>query len=179
VVRFSPVECAIADTTNSSIRDEIIAIAAAGSGRRSQPRLGRKGIQSNNGRVSVCRRNDCDHFFLHIHTTSLVLAAFHRKLGNVFPKDGLYFRASSSVTTGSHHAPAKYQFKVYTAGQKRRVTPQIKRQMRRRATIEPVIGHLKDDHRMGRNYLATAPAMRSTPCWPPPPATTSAACSGG
>jgi 1,4-dihydroxy-2-naphthoate octaprenyltransferase len=25
--------------------------------------------------------------------------------------------------------------------------------MRRRAAIEPVIGHLKQDHRMGRNYL--------------------------
>ena len=26
--------------------------------------------------------------------------------------------------------------------------------MRRRAAIEPVIGHLKAEHRMGRNYLA-------------------------
>ena len=25
--------------------------------------------------------------------------------------------------------------------------------MRRRAAVEPVIGHLKDDHRMGRNNL--------------------------
>jgi hypothetical protein len=25
--------------------------------------------------------------------------------------------------------------------------------MRRRAAIEPVIGHLKEDHRVGRNYL--------------------------
>ena len=31
----------------------------------------------------------------------------------------------------------------YTAGQKPRVTPQIKRGMRRRAAIETVIGHLK------------------------------------
>ena len=37
---------------------------------------------------------------------------------------------------------------------KRRITPQIKRDMRRRAAVEPVIGHLKEDHRMGRNYLA-------------------------
>src|SRR5262249_34821549 len=29
----------------------------------------------------------------------------------------------------------------------------IRREMRRRAAIEPVIGHLKEDHRMGRNYL--------------------------
>jgi hypothetical protein len=34
------------------------------------------------------------------------------------------------------------------------VTPAIKREMKRRAAVEPVIGHLKDEHRMGRNYLA-------------------------
>jgi IS5 family transposase len=43
-----------------------------------------------------------------------------------------------------------------TSGQKRRVTPQIKREFKRRAAIEPVIGHLKEHHRMGRNYLAHA-----------------------
>jgi transposase, IS5 family len=42
---------------------------------------------------------------------------------------------------------------VFTSGQKRRVTPQIKREMRRRSAVEPVIGHLKSEHRMGRNYL--------------------------
>jgi transposase, IS5 family len=55
-----------------------------------------------------------------------------------------------------HNAPPAYRFRVYTAGQKRRVTPQIKRQLRRRAAIEPVIGHLKAEHRMGRNHLAHA-----------------------
>ena len=29
----------------------------------------------------------------------------------------------------------------------------IKRELRRRAAVEPVIGHLKAEHRMGRNYL--------------------------
>ena len=33
------------------------------------------------------------------------------------------------------------------------MTPQIKRQLRRRSAVEPVIGHLKAEHRMGRNYL--------------------------
>src|SRR6267154_372875 len=42
----------------------------------------------------------------------------------------------------------------HTSKQKRRVTPAIKREMRRRSAVEPVIGHLKDEHRMGRNYLA-------------------------
>jgi IS5 family transposase len=26
--------------------------------------------------------------------------------------------------------------------------------MRRRSAVEPVIGHIKNEHRMGRNYLA-------------------------
>ena len=42
---------------------------------------------------------------------------------------------------------------VFTAGQKRCVTPAIKRQMPRRTAIESVIGHMKAEYRMGRNYL--------------------------
>jgi IS5 family transposase len=34
------------------------------------------------------------------------------------------------------------------------VTSAIKREMRRRSAVEPVIGHLKNEHRMDRNYLA-------------------------
>jgi len=33
------------------------------------------------------------------------------------------------------------------------LTLAIKRQLRRRSAVEPVIGHLKAEHRMGRNYL--------------------------
>jgi hypothetical protein len=53
-----------------------------------------------------------------------------------------------------HNAPPEYKFKIYTSKQKRRVTPLIKREMKRRSAVEPVIGHLKDEHRMGCNYLA-------------------------
>jgi len=45
------------------------------------------------------------------------------------------------------------RFKVWISGQVRRVTKAIRREMRRRAAVEPVIGHLKDGHRMRRNYL--------------------------
>jgi len=55
-----------------------------------------------------------------------------------------------------HNAPPDYRFRVYTSGQKRRVTLLIKRELKRRAAIEPVIGHLKAEHRMGRNHLAHA-----------------------
>ncbi len=53
-----------------------------------------------------------------------------------------------------HNAPPDYRFKVYISGQKRRVTEHIKRELRRRSAVEPVIGHAKGEHRMGRNYLA-------------------------
>jgi len=45
------------------------------------------------------------------------------------------------------------RIKVWISGQVRRVTKAIRREMRRRAAVEPVIGHLKDDHRMRRNHL--------------------------
>ena len=44
--------------------------------------------------------------------------------------------------------------RVYVAGQKRGLTRDIKRAFRRRPAIEPVIGHVKAEHRMGRNHLA-------------------------
>ena len=50
-----------------------------------------------------------------------------------------------------HNYPDR--FKVWISGQLRRVTKAIRREMRRRAAVEPVIGHLKDDHRMDRNHL--------------------------
>ena len=53
-----------------------------------------------------------------------------------------------------HNAPPDHKFKVYISGQRRRVTETIKRELRRRSAVEPVIGHAKGEHRMGRNYLA-------------------------
>src|SRR5258708_4202239 len=46
-----------------------------------------------------------------------------------------------------------HKFRVWISGQVRRVTPAIRREMRRRAAVEPVIGHVKAEHRMDRNYL--------------------------
>ena len=42
---------------------------------------------------------------------------------------------------------------IYVLEQKRSVTRAIKRELKRRAAVEPVIGRLKSDHRMDRNYL--------------------------
>lgn len=49
-----------------------------------------------------------------------------------------------------YHKPTR----VFRSGQKRGLTPLIKRQLRRRAAIEPVIGHMKEDGRLGRNFLS-------------------------
>ena len=42
----------------------------------------------------------------------------------------------------SHNAPSDHKFKVYTCGQKRRLTPQIKREFARRAAIEPISSNI-------------------------------------
>ena len=52
-----------------------------------------------------------------------------------------------------HNAPPDHKLKVYISGQKRGVTEAIKRDLRRRSAVEPVIGHAKNEHRMGRNFL--------------------------
>lgn len=76
-----------------------------------------------------------------------------------------------------HNAPKDKQFMVNVAGQKRGLSPAIKRAFRRRSAVEPVIGHLKNEHRMTRNHLAAA-ATPPTPC-SPPLATTSGSWSYG
>jgi IS5 family transposase len=50
-----------------------------------------------------------------------------------------------------HNHPHK--FRIWITGQVRHTTATIKREMKRRAAVEPVIGHVKAEHRMDRNYL--------------------------
>ena len=52
-----------------------------------------------------------------------------------------------------HNAPPDHKMKVYVSQQKRGVTDAIKRDLRRRSAVEPVIGHAKNEHRLGRNFL--------------------------
>ncbi len=81
------------------------------------------------------------------HTRATVLPEMQALVGNVIE------RVLADKGYRGHNAPPDYKFKVFTSGQKRRLTPKIKREMRRRSAIEPVIGHLKSEHRMDRNYL--------------------------
>ena len=55
-----------------------------------------------------------------------------------------------------HNAPPDHKMKVYISGQKRGLTDAIKRDLRRRSAVEPVIGHAKGEHRMDRNFLKGA-----------------------
>ena len=80
------------------------------------------------------------------HTLATVLPEMERLIGNTID------RVIADAGYRGHNAPRPFQ--VYTAGQKRGVTPEIKRAFKRRAAVEPVIGHLKEHHRMGRNHLA-------------------------
>ncbi len=81
------------------------------------------------------------------HTLATVIPDMEALVGNTIT------RAFVDKGYRGHNAPPDYKFKVFIAGQKRRVAPKIKREMRRRSAVEPVIGHLKSEHRMGRNYL--------------------------
>ncbi len=81
------------------------------------------------------------------HTLARVIPAIEQPVGNTIERlhaDAGYRGHNAPPTTGSKSIRPS----------KNRVTPKIKREMRRRSAIEPVIGHLKHDHRMDRNYLA-------------------------
>ncbi len=82
------------------------------------------------------------------HTLGKVIPAVEAQIGASLT------RIVADAGYRGHNAPEGYKLKVYTSGQKRGVTQAIKLELRRRSAVEPVIGHLKAEHRMGRNYLA-------------------------
>ncbi len=81
------------------------------------------------------------------HTLASVIPDMEGLVGNTIA------RILADKGYRGHNAPPDHKFRVFSSGQKRGVTPKIKRELRRRAAVEPVIGHLKAEHRMGRNYL--------------------------
>jgi transposase, IS5 family len=82
------------------------------------------------------------------HTLAEIIPDIEKTIGN-----GLE-RIIADAGYKGHNAPLSHKFKVFTTGQKRHMTPAIKREMKRRAAVEPVIGHIKNEHRLDRNYLA-------------------------
>ena len=95
------------------------------------------------------------HFVLHTaalhgrpydgHTLKLVLAELTSWTG-IDPK-----RVYVDKGYQGHDHPKK--LRVFRSGQKRGVTGTIKRELKRRSVVEPVIGHVKHEHRLDRNYL--------------------------
>lgn len=95
------------------------------------------------------------HFILHAaalhgrpydgHTLHQVMQEFETQIG--IEPERIY------VDKGyrGHYYPDK--LRVFKSGQKRGMTATIKKELKRRSVVEPVIGHLKNDHRLGRNYL--------------------------
>ena len=79
------------------------------------------------------------------HTLAIVIPEMEALVGNTLK------RLFADKGYRGHNAPPNY--KVFISGQRRGVTPRIKRDMRRRPAVEPVIGHTKNEHRMDRNYL--------------------------
>jgi transposase, IS5 family len=82
------------------------------------------------------------------HTLKQVIPDMEALIGNDIK------RILADAGYRGHNAPDTHQFRVFTQGQKRGVTDVVKKMMKRRAAVEPVIGHIKNEHRMGRNYLA-------------------------
>jgi transposase, IS5 family len=82
------------------------------------------------------------------HTLKAVLPDMQALIGNDIT------RILADAGYRGHNADEVHKFRVFTQGQKRGVPPAVKKMMKRRAAIEPVIGHIKNEHRMGRNHLA-------------------------
>lgn len=103
--------------------------------------------------AATLNRSKGDQFALHTmalpgnpydgHTLKTVIPDMEQTIGNGMS------RILADAGYRGHNAPNSHKLRVFTAGQKRRVTPAIKRQMRRRSAI----GHLKNEHRMDRNCL--------------------------
>jgi hypothetical protein len=62
-------------------------------------------------------------------------------------------------------------FRVFISGNVLRTAAAIKREMKRRSTVEPVIGHLKAGHRMYATASRASTAIASTPSSPAPVST--------
>jgi IS5 family transposase len=82
------------------------------------------------------------------HTLGIVIPEIETSIGASLT------RIVADAGYRGHNAPKDKQFKVYVAGQKGGLSAAIKRAFRRRSAVEPVIGHLKNEHRMNRNHLA-------------------------
>ena len=79
------------------------------------------------------------------HTLKTALAQVRRLTGT---------RIDEAFVDKGYRGHSETRTTVYISGQKRGInTRRLKRSLKRRQAIEPVIGHLKSDGRLGRNFL--------------------------
>lgn len=104
--------------------------------------------------ITTCKPSKAGHFVLQSkalhgnpydgHTLKGAIDQYVQDMG-VMPK-------RIFVDKGYRGHDPSLKFNVFKSGQKR-LAPQIKKEMKRRSVIEAVIGHLKNDGHLGRNYL--------------------------
>ena len=98
------------------------------------------------------------HFVLHIEALHGNPYDGHT-LANAIEKTGQWTGVEperAHVDKGYQGHGVKGSTKVFQTGAKRGVTRKIKKEMRLRAAVEPVIGHMKSDGHLDRNYLLGA-----------------------
>ena len=106
------------------------------------------------------------------HTLATVIPAIEKTTGATLA------RILADAGYRGHNAPPSHKIGLYPRTETRRDRCHQKDYEAPRRSVEPVIGHMKQDHRMGRNYLAGSQAMPATPC-SQQQATTSGASSTG
>ena len=95
------------------------------------------------------------HFVLHAgalhgkpydgHTLNQVLEEVKEQIG--IEPERVY------VDKGYRGHKHKKKLRVFMSGQRGGITASIKKELKRRSAVEPLIGHLKNNGRLGRNYL--------------------------
>ena len=79
------------------------------------------------------------------HTLAPILKSFTAQTG--ITPERVY------VDKGYQGHAYEHKHRVFKSGQRRGVHGTIKKELRRRSVVEPIIGHLKADHSLGRNFL--------------------------
>jgi IS5 family transposase len=109
-------------------------------------------------KVSIVAANRCaaaGQFVLHAQSLSGNPYDGHTLRGAIKPAQrltGLHIERAY-VDRGYRGHDAPYSRRVFISGQKRGVVGVIKREVRRRSAIEPLIGHMKEQGHLGRCYL--------------------------
>jgi transposase, IS5 family len=131
--------------------------------------------------ATTLHRSKCGLFIAHVkalpgnpydgHTLKTFLPEIEAQIGAPLT------RVVAAPGYRGHNAPPDMRFmrfKVHISGQKRGVTDAIKRELRRRSAVEPVIGQAKAEHRMGHNFLKGSHDDAANAVLAPPRAATSA-----